>query len=237
MALGINNAKSMSLLSFSISFFFSPSLLGEWVGSKGLPYQQLPFSLFLTLLAFSSSFNILFITTHCAAVFCVSPLVTFSFLFSFGDLCAFPSRDPHSLLFPLSLYLPYSIFPLSFHVSLHKPPFLSILFHLIWFVQISYTPTVHFSFHLFVFLDYRLLSFFSRVLEKWEGESRRGEKRVGNKAPQSQRDSLSLSGFNLLIRSSRTHRTLHLDNTSYPPPPTHPLLLLHSSYPRFRLPS
>lgn len=90
---------------------------------------------------------------------------------------------------------------------------------------------MHFSFHLFVFLDYRLLSFFRTVLEKWEGEGKRGEERGGNKAPQSQRDSLSLSGFNLLIRSSRTHRTLHLNNTSYPSPPLHP------SHPQFCLPS
>lgn len=198
------------------SFFPHPP--GEWVGSKGLRHQQLPFSSFLTLLAFI--FNIPFISTSLIvqlfSVFLPSCYL-FIFLFVLWPLC-FPSSRPSFSSLSLSLYLTI------FHIPIVLPCFptqaifpLHPQFHLTLSDQISHTPSVHFSFHLFVFLDYRLLSFFRTVLEKWEGEGKRGEERGGNKAPQSQRDSLSLSGFNLLIRSSRTHRTLHLNNTSYPP--------------------
>lgn len=85
---------------------------------------------------------------------------------------------------------------------------------------------MHSSFHLFASLDYRLLSFLEEYLKS---EGGRAEEWGGNKAPQSQRDSLSLSDFNLLIRSSRTHHALHLNNTSYP--------LLHPSHPQFCLSS
>jgi len=59
--------------------------------------------------------------------------------------------------------------------------------------------------------------------EEEEEEGEGGE----NKAPQSQRDSLSISGFNLLIRSSRTHHALHLNNT---PPPSSSISLSPLSF-------
>lgn len=88
---------------------------------------------------------------------------------------------------------------------------------------------MHSSSRLFASLDYHLLSFSEEYLKN---EGGRAEERGGNKAPQSQRDSLSLSDLNLLIRSSRTHHALHLNNTSYPfLHPSHPQFCLSSSIP------
>lgn len=178
MAFSINNARSMSLLSFL--FFPPPHPPGEWVGSKGLTHQQLPFSSFLTLLAFQlilqHSLHQYFI--HCPAVFYLSALVTFSFLFSFPWPLRFPSPRPSfSLPFPLSLYLTLFHIPIVLACFPTQALFpLRPHFHLILFDRISH-PTSCAFFLPSVCLSWLLSSlvFFRRVLETW-GRGRAEEK-------------------------------------------------------------
>lgn len=119
MALSINNARSMSLLSF---LFFFPKGMG-WIQSSDTPAG--PIQLISHTSCLSSSRSIREYFTHCPATVCLSPIVTFSFLFWFCDLCPFRPWNPHPLFF-LFLYLTLSIFPVSFHVFLHKHSFRSI---------------------------------------------------------------------------------------------------------------
>lgn len=195
------------------SFSFSP---GEWGGSKALTHQQVPFSSFLPPLA----------SAH-PSTFPSSVLHSFSCCFlSFSSCYLFISL---LVLWPLAFRSQRPSFSSLLLYSVFDFPHMSTLSHLITFYlilsqQISHTYTICIFPSICLSL---LITVFRRVLEKWEGEGRRGGEQGGNKAPQSQRDSLSLSGFNLLIRSSRTHHALHLNNTSYP--------LLHPSHPQFCL--
>lgn len=128
------------------SFFPHPP--GELVGSKGLTHQQLPFSSFLTFLAFSSSFNIPFISTSLIVLLFSVFFLLLPFHFSFCSMTSALSLPETLILFPfpfsLSHHIPYSHCPSLFsHTSLLYPPS-PVSFN---FIQSNFTYTYCTFFH------------------------------------------------------------------------------------------
>lgn len=163
-------------LSSQLSFLFFS--LGEWVGSKALTHQRVPFSPFIGTPA--SQFAVFLFSPHLSAtclsispvcslhhyfnwrsgVFALLLLRSFHFPSWLCDLCPLLPCNPLS---PLSLsscclfISPFCIFPLSSHAffSYTFPPLFplhSIFFHFLFITFLPYTTYTFPSFHLFVSL-------------------------------------------------------------------------------------
>lgn len=154
---------------------FSPR---EWVGSKALTHQQVPFGSFLTPLASAHPAAFPSSVLHSLSCYILSSPYCYIFI-SLFVLWPLPFPSLKSLFSSLSLFslshiihipIVLSCFPTQALLLLHLQ-FNLILFH----KKITYRYYMHSSFHLFASLDYRLLSFLEECLKSEGGGQKSGE--------------------------------------------------------------